>query len=58
MLLFAEIILRRRRWNEYEALVQLHGHRKPEVLGEKFVPVPLSPPQLPQALAWEQTRAP
>ena len=50
MVLFAEIILHRRWRNEYEALVELHGHRKTEVLGEKSVPVPLSPPQIPHAL--------
>jgi len=50
MLLFAEIILRRRWTNEYEALVELHGHGKTEVLGEKSVPVPLCPPQIPHRL--------
>jgi hypothetical protein len=58
MLLFVEIILHRRRTNEYEALVELHGHGKIEVLGGKSVPVPLSPPQIAHALAWDQTRAP
>ena len=58
MLLFAEIILRRRWTHEYETLVELQGHGKNEVLGEKTVPVPLSSPQIPHALAWDQIRAP
>ena len=32
--------------------------RKSEVFGEKSVPVPLSPPQITHALAWDQTRVP
>jgi hypothetical protein len=56
MFLLAEIILLRRWMNEYETLVELHGHGKTAVLGEESVPVPLSPPQIPHALTWDQTR--
>ena len=30
---------------------------KTEVLGEKLVPVPLCPPQIPHGLTWNRTRA-
>jgi hypothetical protein len=39
------------------APVELNWHGKTEVLGEKPVPVPLCPPQIPHGLTWDQTGA-
>jgi hypothetical protein len=39
------------------ALVEWNWQGKTEVLGEKPVPVPLCPPQIPHKLTWDRTRA-
>jgi hypothetical protein len=42
---------------EYGALVEWYWQGKPEELGEKPVPVPLSPPQIPHGLTRARTQA-
>ena len=39
------------------APVELNWQGKTEVLGEKPVPVPLCPPQIPHGLIWDRTRS-
>jgi hypothetical protein len=39
------------------ALVELNWQGKTEVLGEKPIPVPLCPPQIPRGLTRDRTRA-
>jgi hypothetical protein len=41
----------------WRATVELYWQGKTEELGEKPVPVPLCPPQIPHGLTWARTRA-
>jgi len=42
--------------NEYgRSTGELHSHGKTEELGEKAVPVPLCPSQIPSGLLWDRT---
>jgi hypothetical protein len=41
----------------WRATVEWYWQEKTEELGEKPVPVPLCPPQIPHGLTWERTRA-